>query len=222
MFPFNKPSNNRDWELDQKVLPSITRNGDFISIKNIRNFHYHSEFIYDISYYNQTFCLDNIESATIGFVPFSKNILISHVLIKFDFKDNNHVVFSVEVRKRKGEKFSAWKDLLPHREIMYVIADERDVIDLRVKHRKDAPVNLYRLNLTTAELKQIFGNMCVRANNLYSQPEFFSSFFNNCTGNLIDHLNETADYRIPWFYKNIAPGLLYKYLLKNKFIVRQL
>ncbi len=222
MFPFNKPSNNRNWELDQKILPSITRNGNSISIKNIRNFHYHSEFVYDIDYYDKTFDLNNIETATIGFVPFSRNILISHVLIRFGFKNNNHTVFSIEVRKRRGERFSAWKDILPHREIMYVIADQHDVIELRVKHRKEAPVNLYRLNLTTAQLKQIFSDMCARADSLYSQPEFFSSFFNNCTGNLIDHLNETADYRIPWFYKNIAPGLLYKYLLRNRFIERQL
>lgn len=220
MFPFGKPSNNKDWELDQNVLSSIIIDGNFISIKNIRNFHYHSEFIYDIDYYNQTFCLDNIETATIGFVPFSKNILISHALMKFDFKDDNHIVFSIEVRKRKGEKFSAWKDIFSYREIMYVMANQQDVIDLRLKHRKKAPVNLYRLNLTTVQLKQMFLDMCARADNLCSQPEFFSTFSNNCTSNLIDHLNKTANYHIPWFYKNIAPGLLYKYLFKNKFITR--
>ncbi|MBI1838912.1 MAG: DUF4105 domain-containing protein [Candidatus Colwellbacteria bacterium] len=221
MFPFSKPSNNKNWELDQKVLPSITRNGGLISIKNIRNFHYRSELVYDIDYYDKTFCLDEIKTATIGFVPFSKTIIVVHAFVKFDFKDKSHVVFSVELRKKKGQKFSFWKNILPYCEIMYVIADQQDVIDLRVKHRENESVDLYELNLKAGQLRQIFWDMCVRANNIHSQPEFFSLFLNNCTSNLIDHLNKAADYRIPWFYKHILPGFLRRYLLKNRFVARQ-
>lgn len=219
MFPFTKPSNDKDWEIDQKVLPSITRDGNSISIKNIRNFYYHSQFTYDVDYYDQTFRLDDIETATIGFVPSYHGIIV-HAFIKFGFKDNKHVIFSVELRKKAGQKFSFWKNVLPYCEIMYVIANQQDVIDLRVKHRKNESVNLYRLDLKTVQLQQLFWDMCVRANNLQSQPEFFSLFFNNCVSNLVDHLNKAADYRIPWFYKYL-PGLLYKYLLKNKLIMRQ-
>lgn len=184
-----------------------------ISIENIRNLHYHSEFVYDIDYYDQTFCLDDIETATIGFVHFSKTILIVHAFIKFDFKDNNHVVFSVELRKRKGQKFSFWKNIFPYCEIMYVIANEHDVVDLRVKHRKSESIDLFRLSLKTVQLQQLFSDMCVRANKLQLEPEFFSLFFNNCTSNLVNHLNKAVAYRIPWLYK-YAPGLLYTYLLK--------
>ena len=43
---FKQPSNHRDWETDQKILAHATIMNDKISLFNIRNFKYHSEFNY--------------------------------------------------------------------------------------------------------------------------------------------------------------------------------
>jgi len=55
----------------------------------------------------------------------------AHTFVSFGFKSGDFLAISIEIRKEKGESFSAWRGLLKRYELMYVIADERDVIKLR-------------------------------------------------------------------------------------------
>ena len=55
-----RPSNDRDWALDQAVLPFAEINGNQVSVHNIRNFSYTSTHDYTPSYYDATFDLEKI------------------------------------------------------------------------------------------------------------------------------------------------------------------
>lgn len=215
---FLQPRNDRDWETDQKILPDIIFKDQEIEIKNIRNFFYRSENNYDSAYYTQAFKSEEVTEGHIGIVPFSRNPFIVHMLIKFAFQNKEHIVFSIEVRKRKNQKFVAWKTIFNQYEIMYVIANQNDVIDLRNNHRKNEPVHMYRLNLSKEQVKTLFLDMCRRSKKLKDNPEFFNLFFNSCSSNLITHLNYASTWPIPFYYKYFAPGLLKRYLLNKGFI----
>ena len=213
---FQRATHNKNWETDQAVLPLTSREENLVTIKNIRNFRYRTEFDYDVKYSNQVFDLNKIRSAIIGLVPFSKNPLILHALMKFEFEDNAEIVFSIEIRRTKGQKFSSIKTVFPSYELMYVIADSQDVVELRTEHRINEPVYFYNLSLSKTETQNLFCDMCQRTNKIYQHPEFFTLFWNSCTSNLVDHINKNTHYKIPWLYKYLAPGLLFKYFKIKK------
>lgn len=97
------------------------------------------------------------------------------------------------------------KGLLRQYELMYVVADERDVIGLRTNFRRD-PVYLYPVKTTRERMRTMFLEMLARANRLALQPEFYNSLTNNCTSNIVAHVNTLAPGSIPFSYKTLFPA----------------
>jgi hypothetical protein len=143
---------------------------------------------------------------------------LAHILTTFEFNNGQSVVFSIEVRKRRGQEFIAWRTALNNYELMYVVAAKSDVIDLRNKHRKNETVKEYRLNLNNGQKRRLFLDFCIRLNQLKDRPEFFNLFYNSCSSNAINHLNKVLDRKVPWIYKYLAPGYLDRVLIKRKLI----
>ena len=63
----------------------------------------------------------------------------------FEFSDGRFLGVSVEIRKEQGESYSPLRGLFRQYELMYVIADERDVLQLRTNYRKDSDLYLYEV-----------------------------------------------------------------------------
>ena len=192
------PSNNRNWNNDQAVLPEAKIDGSQITIRNIRNFSYASTTEYTENYYDKTFDLDQIKKVWYVVEPFSGIPGSAHTFLSFEFDGDQCVSISVEIRKEKGESFHPLKGLLNQYELMYVIADERDVIKLRSNYRQDL-VYVYPVNTTTEKARELFLSMISRANQLKDQPEFYHSITNTCTTNIVRHINEIAPDRISLF-----------------------
>src|SRR4051812_46980137 len=66
-----KPSNDRNWNSDQAVLPYAEINNNLVSIHNIRNFTYASTTSYTVNYYDKVFDLDKIKKVWYVVEPFS-------------------------------------------------------------------------------------------------------------------------------------------------------
>jgi len=45
-----------------------------------------------------------------------------------------------------------------------------------------------------------------RVNQLHDQPEFYDTLSNNCTTNIVRHINTLAPDRIPYDYRVLLPG----------------
>jgi hypothetical protein len=45
-----------------------------------------------------------------------------------------------------------------------------------------------------------------RVNQLHDQPEFYDTLRNNCTTNIVRHINTLAPGRIPYDYRVLLPG----------------
>lgn len=193
---FTEASDSRDWNGDQAILPYADIDGNSILIHNIRNFTYTSASDYEPDYYDKSFDLDNIKQVWYVVEPFSGIPGSAHTFLSFEFEDNQFVSISVEIRKEKGESYSPIKGLFNQYEIMYVIADENDVIKLRSNYRKD-PVYLYPANTTKEKIQKLFLDMVTRANSLKENPEFYNTVTNTCTTNIVMHINKITPKRVP-------------------------
>lgn len=202
-----RPSNDREWAADQSLLPHAEFHGDFVTIRNIRSFHYRSESDYEAAWYDRTFDLRRLESVWFVVEPFGTWEGPAHTFVSFGFggDDAGFVAVSVEIRKERGESFSALKGILRQYEVMYVVGDERDLIALRTNHRKD-DVYLYPIRTTPERRREMFVNMLTRANGLRRRPEFYNTLTNTCTTNLMRHVNEIAPGRIPFRPAVLLPG----------------
>lgn len=201
-----QPSLDRDWSKDQVVLARAQISGNSVAISNIRNINYRTTSDYDLNYYDKTFDLNKIESVWYVVEPFSGHGAgAAHTFVSFGFEGGDYVAISVEIRKEKGESFSPLKGILRQYEIVYVIADEKDVIKLRSNYRKDE-VFLYPVQTSKENMQKLFISMLERANKLATEPEFYNTLTNTCTTNLVSHVNEIVPGRVPVSYKILMPA----------------
>ncbi len=200
---FQTPSNERDWSADQEALSSIRFAGDTVYINDIRNYTYTSTSDYKPSYYNKEINLNSVQSVDFIVEPF-ESIGGAHTFLSFGFDDGSYIAISIEIRKEVGESFSPWKGILRQYELMYVIADERDVIDLRANHRKD-DVYLYPTLTDRDDARALFVDMLTRAEKLREVPEFYNTLTSNCTTNIVGHINTLRDTPLSWDYRMLFP-----------------
>ena len=199
-----QPSLDRDWSPDQGVMPKATIDGDKVTIDKVRNFTYRSTGDYTPAYEPRTYDLAKLDSVWFMVERFGDTPGIAHTLVSFGFGEE-YVAISVEIRKERGEHYSPLKGLLRQYELMYVVADERDVIGLRTNFRRD-PVFLYPVKTTREQMRKMFVEMIARANRLAVEPEFYNSLTNNCTSNIVSHVNALVPRAIPFSYKTLLPA----------------
>lgn len=200
-----RPTNTANWSLDQQILPSAVISGDLITIDNVRNFRYTSESDYISNYYKQTYDVSKIKSVDYIVEPFGDFSGAAHTFLSFGFEGNQYVAISVEIRKKKGQSFSPWKTFFKQYELMYVVADEQDVVKLRTNYRKDT-VYMYPTRIDQSHAKQLFLSMIQRVNELHDKPEFYNLITNTCTTNIVRHVNEISEVKVPFSYRVLMPG----------------
>lgn len=200
-----RPSHNRNWTPDQAVLPTAEIDGNRVAIKNIRNFTYRTTSDYTPGYYDKTFDLTALQRVYYIVEPFSDFKGAAHTFVSFEFAGPEFLAISTEIRKEQGESFSALKGLFKQYEIMYVIADERDVVKLRSNYRRD-DVFIYPIKTTPERARAMFVAMLERANQLNAAPEFYNTLTNTCTTNLVRHVNTIVPGRIPLDPSILFPG----------------
>jgi hypothetical protein len=198
-----EPSNDRVWNDDQSILPYADVDGDLITIHNIRDFTYASTTSYTPAYYDRTYDLSLLKKVWYIVEPFSGIPGSAHTFLSFEFEDagrgeSDFVSVSVEIRKEKGEAFHPIKGLFNQYELMYVIADEKDVVKLRSNYRKDL-VYVYPVKTTEEKARALFLDIVTRTNQLKDNPEFYNTITNTCTTNIVAHVNKITPKRVPFF-----------------------
>jgi hypothetical protein len=166
--------------------------------------------VYTPAYYDKTYDLSKLKKVYYIVEPFSGFKGSAHSFLSFEFDSNEFLAISVEIRKEKGETFSALKGLLNQYEIMYVAADERDVVKLRANYRKDL-VYVYPVKTTQQKAQNLFLSIAARINKLKDKPEFYNTVMNNCTTNIAAHVNSISPKRAPWSLSYILPAYSDKY-----------
>jgi len=198
-----QPSNQRDWLPDAAVLAHAEIEGNKVVVHNIRNCNYRTETDFELRHYDKTYSLDKLRTADLYMVYWgSPNI--AHTMVSFGFDGGDYLCFSIETRKEKGEAYSAVKGLFRQFELMYIVADERDVVRLRTNYRKGEDAYLYRLQASPAQIRSFFLAYLRRVNELHQRPEWYSALTQNCTTSI--RTQRAAADRAPWDWRMLANG----------------
>ena len=212
-----RPSNNRNWSQNHAVLQTAAFNGNLVTVHNVRYSRYESAENYTTQYYDATFNLDDIQTIDLVMVPFQGLSRLAHVESSFGFADGRHIGLSIEARYEEGEKYDPAAAGMRQFELIYVLADERDMIRLATDVNKNN-VYIYRLNFEPHEVRAMFVDALQRANQLAAKPEFYHPITNSCVTNLITHINQGRPKAVPYEYRTFMPGLLDSYMYDLKLV----
>jgi uncharacterized protein DUF4105 len=203
------PSNFRDWAPEQAVLPYAEFHGNQVTVHNIRNCHYFAKDTFLVDYYDKTIDLNSVRAVDFITVPFESLPVLAHTMLSFELVGvdgrPDHLAVSVETRKEKDQTYNPLKGSVRQYELMYVVADERDVIQQRTNYRGDK-VYLYRTTATPDASRILLVDMLSRANQLRSEPEFYNTLTNNCATNIVGHVNRIKPDRISYDIRVLLPG----------------
>jgi hypothetical protein len=203
------PSHFRDWVPEQALLPTVELSGNQAIVHNVRNCKYFANDVYMVDYYDKTIDLNRVRGVDYIVVPFEGMPALAHVFLSFqiDGPDGKpeHLAVSVETRKERNEKYNPVKGSINQYELIYVVADERDVIQYRTVYNGEQ-VYLYRTTASPEAAQSLFVDVLNRVNLLAQRPEFYDTLTNNCTSNIVRHVNRIKPSRIVADYRALLPG----------------
>ncbi len=199
-----EPSNDRQWLRDVAKPATAEIDGDLVTLRNIRDFDYRSEFDYTPRWYDKTFDLRALDSLDLIAVYWMGDA-IAHTFLSFGFADER-VAISIETRKEEGEDYSTLAGFFRRYELYYVVADEKDLIGLRTTYRDpNEDVYLYKVNVPKEKIQELFLHYAGTLNRLSKQPEFYNTATTNCTTNLVTNVRAIAG-QVPFSWKMLLSG----------------
>jgi hypothetical protein len=206
MWAFLRPSHDRHWAIDQSVMPLAQFEGERVVIQGVRNFAWTSATAFRPEWGVRRYDLGEIRTAWYVLAPFSKRWRgPAHAFVSFGFADGEYVSISVEARREEGESYGVLKGLLRRFELIYIVGTENDLIGRRAVY-DGVDVFLYPIRATPEAVRRMFTGMLERANELHATPEWYNTISNNCTLNLVHHVNAIVPGRIPSSWRVVLPG----------------
>jgi hypothetical protein len=206
-----EPSNDRIWADDVAQMTSGEVNGTKVVLHNVRNFDWRTNADYTQRWETRTYDLDRLNSVDL-ITSYWTGPAIAHVLASFGFEDGQHVVFSVEVRRRKSDGFSEIGGFFKEFELSVIAADERDVIRVRTNVRGEDDY-LYRIQMPIAAKRALFLAYVGEADRLVVTPRFYNSLTANCT-TIVYHMMRHIVGHLPLDYRLVLSGYLPAYVYK--------
>ncbi len=203
------PSNDRVWADDVARLLTGQVHGSEVTLDNVRVFSWRTDHDYDVRWESRRYELDHLVSAD-AVLSWWGSQAIAHAMISFGFDDGEHVVFSVEIRKKRGEQYSSIGGFFKQFETILVAADERDIIRVRTNVRGEDDY-LYPLRLDRHAMRALFLSYVQAANELATTPAFYNTFTSNCT-TLVYRMARQIDPGLPWDIRLLLTGYLPEYL----------
>ena len=196
---FKKIPTDGDWKDTLKVLSTSEFNGNLVTVRNVRNFQYNASGTPTVeSWYDKTYDLNKLEKVWYIVDPFNPSSPFAHTFLSFQFSDGSYLAITIEARLTKDQEYNMWNGFLRTFPLMYIAADERDVVYIRTNIHKDG-LYIYPLKANPNDGKSILVDMLNRMNDLAVHPTWYNAIFANCTSSIAGHVNK------------IWPGLLPKF-----------
>jgi hypothetical protein len=213
-----KPSNDANWQPDTDRTAWAEIDGDRVTIHNLRNCDYRTETDYTNCWGDRTLYLSQIRAVDLFLTNWGIRFA-SHPIISFQFGDNEHVAFSIEVRYKVGQSYSTFLGCFRQYELIFITADERDVIRLRTNYRKGEEVSMYRFQGTPEIARAMFLTYVANLNKLKDHPEWYNQVTRNCTTAIERQLAADVNNPQPWNYQILLNSTLDKLLYDRGRIV---
>lgn len=212
-----KPSHDRDWVISVAKLPSVTIEDNLVRIRNIRDFDYRTEKDFTPRYYERTFDLNRLETIDYALSYWDGNKAVAHTILSFGFSEGEYLAVSVETRLEQGEPQSGLRGLFKQYELIYILGDERDLLRLRTKFRKEE-VFLYPTMVDRENVRKLFLVIMERVNNIASQPEFYNTLSQSCLSSLVSDFKKVMVPRSFFDLRRIQNGYSDEMLYENGWI----
>jgi hypothetical protein len=199
-----RPTNEGDWQPDVAQLPSAELKGDTLIVHNVRNAEYRSETDYTVRYEDRTYDLSKLRGLDL-FMIYWGSPTIAHTIMSWQFEGGRPLAVSIETRKKVGQEYSAIEGFFKQYEIIYVVADERDVVRLRTNYRGEE-VFLYRLKTPIPQARALLLDYVRSMNELVDHPQFYNALTDNCTTTIRRHVKHINPGAPPFDWRYIANG----------------
>jgi len=197
-----KPTNEADWQPDVAQLAWADVNGDQVTLHNVRNCDYRTDTDYTPHWDTRTVRLSQITGVDLAIDYWGVNWM-AHPITSFQFADAPPVCFSIEIRKKGSQTYSALGGLYRQFELIYLVSDERDVIRLRTNYRHE-DIYLYRLKTTPELARTSFLEYIHTLNVLRDNPRWYNAVTDNCTTAIRNQ--RTVAERAPWDWRMLFNG----------------
>ena len=204
-------SNDRDWQPEVAVAPWATIDGDRVTIHGVRNFDYRTETDFVPRWEDRTYDLRTLDSVDLVAVYWGSPA-IAHIMLSFGFAGRDHLAVSIETRKERGESYSTLAGFFRQYELVYIVADERDVIGVRTTYREPREdVYVYRVRGPLANARRVFLDYLKSMNELRARPQHYNTLTTNCTTGVLLHSRVNPE-SPPFSWKILLSGYVPEYL----------
>jgi len=185
-----QPSHDREWRKEVQVLPRASIDGDRVTITGVRDFDYRTASDFDVRYTERVVDLAHVVGVDF-FVSYWAVGPVAHTFVSFIFDNADPVCVSIEARLEAGESYSPVASCFKQAELIYIVAEERDVVRVRTNYRKEM-VYLYHVKVKPESARRLFVSYLSEINRLADEPEFYHLLRNNCTTNIDRHAHKTG------------------------------
>ena len=196
------PTNNANWQPDVAQQAWADVQGDEVTFHNVRNCDYRTETDYTPHWETRTVRLSQITGIDLA-INYWGSPWIAHPIVSFQFADAPPLCFSIEMRKKLGQSYSPIGGLYRQFELIYIVADERDVIRLRTNYRNE-DVYLYRTTISPAQARERFLEYIHSLNALRNNPRWYNAITTNCTTSI--RTQHPPNERAPWDWRILLNG----------------
>jgi hypothetical protein len=203
------PAQQRGWAADVARMVGGKVDGSVVTLDQVRNFDWRSDADFTQRWEQRRYDLDRLRSVDVA-LSYWMGPAIAHTLVSFGFDDGRYLTFSIEIRKERGESFSALAGFFKRYETVLVAADERDILRVRSNVRGE-DMYLYRLKMAPAAMRSLFLAYLDEGAELQRAPRFYNTLTANCT-TIVFEMARRIDPGLPLDWRLLASGYLDRYL----------
>jgi len=207
-----QPSNDRTWQPDVAQTAWGEIDGDRVTLHNVRNCDYRTETDFTPHWETRTVDLSHLTGVDLA-ICYWGSPSMAHPIASFQFSDAPPVCFSIETRKEQGESYSAIGGLYRQFELIYICADERDVLRLRTNFRPGEDIYLYRLVGSPEAARGRFMDYLAAMNELHQHARWYNAVTTNCTTSIRSQHDST--HRMAWDWRLLVNGYMDEMLYEH-------
>lgn len=211
-----KPSDVGDWQADVAQKPWAEINGDEVTIHNVRNCVYRTDTDYTAVWETRKVRLSQLTHIDL-FINYWGSPWMAHPIVSFQFADAPPLCFSIETRKKNGQTYSAIGGLYRQYNLIFIAADERDVVRVRTNYRKGEDAYLYRTAAGPKQTRARFLEYLNTINALNQTPRWYNAVTTNCTTGI--RSQHPATERVSWDWRMLVNGKGDEFMYESRTIV---
>jgi hypothetical protein len=174
---------NWDWQPDCSRAPEVSRAEGLVTVHGVRDFRWRSDTDFDARWEDRTYDPARLRRCDL-FMSYWGPTEICHLILSFGFErpdgTMDFVAVSIEARRRVGQTYDALASAFRQFGLVYVWADERDVLRVRTDVRGEH-VHRYRLEMPADRMRDLFDRYVAATQRLRSRPAWYNAITENCS-----------------------------------------